>query len=260
MEHFIEKYLKSYYKEITPIEFYREMFPIGELEAEGERITGKYNAIAVELLPKEENKPSIKRYIINDDLKRINELLTSENFIIISPISYCGKSRESKNARFIYAIAFDLDGITEEQHIVDLFYQMENKILPIPTYTVFSGSGLHLYYQLEQPIPCFKNIVIQLADLKKDITKSIWNRYTTELYKSPQIESLFQGFRLVGGITKDGKNRTKAFKTGNKVSIEYLNEFVSDNKNKVEQFHYKSDLTLSQAAKLYPEWYEKRII
>ena len=124
MDNFILKYLNTYFEEVKPLEFYRDIFPLGELEEKEERIRGKYNAIAVELLPKEENQTSIKRYIVNNDLKRIEELLESENFIIISPISYCGKSRESKNARFIYAIAFDLDGITEEQHIIDLFYQI----------------------------------------------------------------------------------------------------------------------------------------
>lgn len=261
MENFILKYLNTYFEEVKPLEFYRDIFPLGELEEKDERTKGKYNAIAVELLPPdEENKTVVKRYIVNNDLKRIEELLESENFIIISPISYCGKSRKSENARFIYAIAFDLDGITEEQHIIDLFYQMENKILPTPTYTVFSGSGLHLYYQLETPLPCFKNIVVQLADLKKDLTKSLWNKFTTELYKSPQIESLFQGFRLVGGITKDGINRTKAFKTGRKIDIEYLNNFVTDEKNRVVRYEYKSELTLSAAAEKFPEWYEKRII
>lgn len=259
MEHFILQYLNKYYSEIQPLQFYRDIFPIGELERKDERVQGKYNAVAVELIQKEDNKTDVRRYIINDDLERIEKLLDSDNFIIISPISYCGKSRESKNARYIYALAFDLDGITEEQHINDLFYQIQNKILPLPTYTVFSGSGLHLYYQLEEPIPCFKNIVTQLSDLKKDLTKSIWNIYTTELYKSPQIESLFQGFRLVGGITKDG-NRTKAFKTGNKVSINYLNDFVTDKKNQVSRYSYKSELTLAAAAEKYPEWYQKRII
>jgi hypothetical protein len=258
MEHFILRFLNKYFKEVEPLEFYRNIFPPDELGKYKEKVKGKYNAIAVELLPKEENNTSIKRYIVNDDLRVLEELLQSDNFIIISPISYCGKSRESKNARFIYALAFDIDGITEEQHIIDLFYQMENKILPLPTYTVFSGSGLHLYYQFETPIPCFKNIVVQLAELKKDLTKSLWNKFTTELYKSPQIESLFQGFRLVGGVTKNGE-RTKAFKTGNVISINYLNDFV-DEKNKVVRYTYKSDLTLSVAAEKFPDWYEKRII
>lgn len=251
-------YLEQYFDEIEPLEFYRSIFPKGELQEKGVQEVGKYNAIAVELLPKVANqKGNIKRYTITDDLEKIEELLQSDNFIIISPISYAGKSRESINARFIYAIAIDLDGITTQQQITDLFYQMDNGINPLPTYTIFSGSGLHLYYLLDSAVPCYKNIVVQLAKLKKELTKGIWNRYTTTLYNTPQIESLFQGFRLVGGVTKD-KKRTKAFITGKTVSIEYLNSFVSK-ENQVSNYTYKSNLTLSKAKELYPEWYKKRI-
>ena len=260
----LTQYLETYFDEIEPREFYRNIFPLGELEENGQQIQGKYNAIAVELLPKDnESKVKVKRYIVNDDLNMIDELLKSDNFTIISPISYCGKSRESKNARYIYAIAIDLDGVSNTDYITDLFYQMSNEVIPTPTYTVCSGSGLHLYYQFETPIPCYENIVKQLMNLKNDLTKQIWNKYTTELYKNPQIESLFQGFRMVGGITKDGINRTRAFTTGTRINIEYLNRFVKD-ENKVKNFEKyitkKSKLSLSQAKEKYPEWYEKRVI
>ena len=69
---------------------------------------------------------------------------------------------------------------------------------------------------------------------------------------------MFQGFRLVGGVTKSG-SRTRAYETGKKVSIEYLNDFVAD-ENKVTSIVYKSNLTLNKAKELYPEWYDKRII
>ena len=260
----LTQYLETYFDEIEPREFYRNIFPLGELEEKGQQIQGKYNAIAVELFPKDEkNKVKVNRYIINDDLNMIDELLKSDNFTIISPISYCGKSRESKNARYIYAIAIDLDGVSNTDYITDLFYQMKNEVIPTPTYTVCSGSGLHLYYQFETSIPCYENIVKQLMNLKNDLTKQIWNKYTTELYKNPQIESLFQGFRMVGGITKDGINRTRAFTTGTRIDIEYLNHFVKD-ENKVKNFEKyitkKSKLSLSQAKEKYPEWYEKRVI
>ena len=260
MKHFILEYLNKNFDEIKPLEFYRSIFPIGELEEKEERTQGKYNAIAVELFQKDAEKTEVKRYIINNDLKVIETLLKSNNFVIISPISYCGKSRESKNARFIYAIAIDLDGITEEKYLIDLFHQMKNKRLPIPTYTVFSGSGLHLYYQLTEPIPCFKNIISPIIELKNALTKRIWNSYTTKLYDSPQIESLFQGFRLVGGVAKDGKTRTKAFITGNKVDIEYLNSFVNIENIKPKTAKKGVNLSLSEAAKKYPDWYERRII
>lgn len=258
MSNFILNYLQQYFEELQPLEFYRNIFPFGELESAGEQQQGKYNAIAVELQPTE-TETNVKRYLIHDDLKGIEQLLNSENFVIISPVSYAGKSRISSNARYIYAMAFDLDGVSQEQNIRDLFHQFNKEYLPKPTYTVFSGSGLHLYYQFEKPLPCFDNINKQLAILKKQLTSIIWNRYTTELYNNVQYESLFQGFRMVGGITKDGKSRTKVFETGGKIDIEYLNNFVDD-KYKVTEYSYKSNLTLAAAAEKYPLWYEKRII
>lgn len=258
MAHFIEEYMSNYFEEVEPIGFYRSIFPTGELEEKGKQRQGKYNGIAIELLPKEEDKPNSKRYIITDDLEELNTLVNSDNFVIISPISYAGRSRKSDNARFIYAIAIDLDGITNSDYLNDLFYQIDNEVLPRPTYTVFSGNGLHLYYQLDKPVACYKNITKQLKNLKNGLTRRIWNKYTTEDYDKPQIQSLFQGFRIVGGITKQGL-RTKAYLTGNKVSIDYLNSFV-DKKEQALNLSYKSNLSLAEAKEKYPEWYEKRIV
>lgn len=256
---FIREYLDTYFDEVNPYEFYRAIFPVGELEEKGVQIKGKYNAIAVELLPND-NKENIqaRRYFLHDGLESLNELLKSDNFIIISPISYAGKSRASQNARFIYAMAIDLDGITDIEKLQNLFHQIEIYYLPKPSYIVWSGTGIHLYYQFVKALPCYKNIVSQLAALKRELTKKIWNGFISELAEKPQIESLFQGFRLIGGITKGG-NRTKAYYIGEKVEIEYLNEFVPD-KYKIKEFAYKSNLTLQEAANKYPEWYDKRII
>lgn len=258
---FLVDYLEKYFDELTAAEFYRGIFPKGELATHEEKqVKGKYNAIAVELFPKdEENKVNVKRYVLTDDLEYLEELEKKDNFIIISPISYAGRKRTAENARFIYAMAIDLDGMTKEQNIIDLFHQIKHEVIPKPTYVVFSGNGLHLYYKFEKPIPCFRNIVEQLAKLKQAITKRVWNGYITSLSKKPQIQSLFQGFRMVGGRTKAG-NRVRAFLTGEEVSIEYLNGFCIKEENKVKEFVYKSNLTLKQAQEKYPEWYDKRII
>lgn len=258
---FIVKYLETYFDELTAKEFYRAVFPIGELATHKDKQQqGKYNAIAVELLPKaDENKSNARRYILTDELDYLEELEKKNNFIIISPISYAGRSRKAENARYIYAMAIDLDGITKEQHLIDLFYQIENEVLPKPTYIVASGNGLHLYYKFEKPIPAFNNISKQLQALKQELTKKIWNKYVTSLSDKPQLQSLFQGFRMVGGITKGG-GRVRAFETGEPVDIEYLNYFCINEKSKVKEFVYKSELTLKEAAAKYPNWYEKRIV
>lgn len=252
---FKEDYLGKFFEEVHPKEFYRDVFSDGELQKKGVYGDNRYNAIAVEL-----GEDKIRRYTITDDLDMIDELLQSDNFIIISPISYVGKSRNSDNARMMYALAIDLDGVNKEINIIDLFHQIEKvEHLPRPTYTVISGGGLHLYYVFEQPIPLFKNIVQQLTNLKNDLTRKIWNGYVTDLNDKVQYQSIFQGFRLVGGVTKSG-SRTKAYKTGEKITIDYLNKFVFDEKNQVKQFAYKSNHTLEQAKSKFPEWYRKRIV
>ena len=257
---FITEYLSQFYDEAEPKEFYRAVFPTGELERTGVREKGKYNGIAVELLPKRiEGRQVTRRYTITDDLDMIDRLTQSKEFIIISPISYAGKSRESKNARYIYGLAIDLDGVDKPENIRDLFHQMDNaEFLPKTTYIVASGTGLHLYYLFREPVPCFKNITKQLSVLKTALVRKIWNMYTTSLSNRIQIQSLFQGFRMVGGVTKVG-TRVRAFETGPKVTIDYLNGFV-DPEYQVTQFTYRSKLTLSEAKVKYPEWYEKRIV
>lgn len=257
----LTKYLETYFDEISAAEFYRYIFPKGELDLAMKYTPGKYTGIAVEILPNRRTK----RHTITDDLQEIDKLLQSENFCLASPISYSGKSRKSENARFLYAITFDVDGIIvyedgKPQGLIDLLYQVNgpSERLPNPTFIVSSGTGLHLYYVLEKPIPLFKNVVKQLKEYKHEMTRILWNGYITELEDNVQQESIFQGFRMVGTVTKTG-GRVRAFQTGERVSMEYLNGFVGE-KYKVTEYAYKSNLTLAQAKEKYPEWYQKRIV
>ena len=257
---FIAEYLSQYYDEASPKKFYRAVFPMGSLEQAGVREKGKYTGVAVEILPeRKDGRQVTRRYTITDDLNMIDQLIKSDEFIIISPISYAGKSRESKNARYLHGIAIDLDGVDKLSRLQDLIHQMDTAVfLPKATYMVASGTGLHLYYLFQEPVPCFKNITKQLSVLKTALVRKIWNMYVTSLSNHVQIQSLFQGFRMVGGITKVG-TRVRAFETGQKVTIEYLNEFVNP-EYQATQFTYKSKLLLSEAKVKYPEWYEKRIV
>ena len=82
---FIADYLASYFDELEPKEFYRAIFPAGELASHSEiDKQGKYNAIAVELLSKEEDRKNARRYVITDELDILDKLQESNNFIIIS--------------------------------------------------------------------------------------------------------------------------------------------------------------------------------
>ena len=261
----LTNYLYTYYDEVEPIEFYRDIFN-HDLQEKGNFEQGRYNGIAVEVTKekKEDGKNKILRHTITDDLEKINEMIQRDNFCLMSPISYVGKSRNSDNARVLYALTIDLDGVIiledgRPQGIIDLFHQIE-KIhrIPLPPYIVSSGTGLHLYYVFKKPILLYKNVVEQLQKYKHRLTDIIWQGYITKLEDNVQFESLFQGFRVVGTITKRG-TRARAFLTGEKVDFDYMNEFVSD-EYKVTDINYKSKLSLAAAKEKYPEWYEKRII
>lgn len=247
-------------EEVSAAAFYRELFPEGELQRREESHNYKYNAIACEI-----SNP-VRRYTLGNDLEHLDELLQSENFVIMSPISYVGKARTAKNARLLYAIVFDLDGIKGLPGLRDLFFQMSNDILPYPTFTVNSGNGLHLYYFLDVPVPLFPSVTQPLEKLKNRLTRQIWNQYVTKLYeeKCVQYEPIWQPFRIVGGITKDYRktgHRSRAWRTGKPVSLEQLNRYVPEEyrmpKNSIQ---YKSEMSLEEAKEKYPDWYERRIL
>jgi hypothetical protein len=255
--------LESSFSEVSYMDFYREIFPVGSFEERGVYEKGLYNGIAVAI---SQGEKRVKRLTVTDDLEAIEDLAVSNDFCLMSPISYAGKSRKSQNARFLYALAIDLDGLEtlDQWHFfmqqIEYGHEMLSFVwgLPRPTYLVSSGTGIHIYYVFEKPVPMFRNIVEQLEVLKRRLTWQAWTQGASSLSENVQYESLFQGFRMVGTITKKG-GRCRAFHVGEKVSVEYLNQFVPE-EYRVTSFTYKSDLRLDAAARLYPEWFQRRVV
>lgn len=250
------EYLQTYFEEVTAREFYRAVFPEGSFERAGHPEDEKANGIITVI----EDEKARNRMVF-DDLAVIDEVKGKE-FAVMSPVAYSGRNRTAKNARWLHGIAIDLDGV-ELQNLRDVFYQMENGILPRSTYCINSGHGLHLYYLLEKPVPLYNHLQDKLREFKYELIAKIWNRYTSTYTERDQVQyqGIFQGFRMVGTQSKLGKRYpVRAFETGDKVTIEYLNDFLMDKTKAVTGFHYKSDLSLAEARKKYPEWYEKRIV
>ncbi len=252
------EYLIERFPEVSPIDFYRDIFPIGSFEKKGIVENKKSNGILTEINFKNSNSS-----IIFDDLEEI-KLNLKRKFIITSCISYAGRRRTSSNARWLYGITIDLDGVNLTT-LNDLFYQIKNGFHLMPTYVCNSGHGLHIYYIFKEPIALYKHTHEKLRLFKYEIISNIWNRFTSTLTERNEVQyqGIFQGFRMVGTQTKLGKNfLVRAFKTGEKIDIFDLNNFIHDESKKLkkEDFHYKSKLSLEEAKEKYPEWYEKRII
>ena len=216
----LTKWLEQFFDEIEPKEFYREIFPEGELDAEGKFSKGKYAGVIIEVTEKVKKaksgktKPVVKRYSITDDLNIIDAVLKSGNFCLTAPISYAGKSRGAENARFLYAMAVDLDDIRVRKDgvpigLIDLWNVHIERIgrIPKPTLIVSSGTGLHLYYVFEKAIPLFPNIAKQLQKFKHELTRLCWNEGIVDIKSDADIqyEGIYQGFRMPGTITKAGK-------------------------------------------------------
>ena len=268
------EWLQNSFPSVSPMSFYRGIFPEGELEKKGERVTGKYCGIIVEITGdrKPDGKRKIKRYSITDELDAVQKIMDSDNFCLCSPISYAGKQRTADHARMVYALAIDVDKIRmkpdrrtgEPEGLRDLYHQMHTaKYLPVPTYMVSSGTGLHLYYLLENPLPLRQNIAQELQKLKRELTKKVWNGYVVSIESSKDIqqEGIYQGFRMPGTATKNG-GRAEAFLTGEKVSLDYLNSFVDEKyrAKDAEEYRRTGQIRLSEAKELYPDWYDRRIV
>lgn len=244
--------------QVTPAEFYREVFPEGSLGVRGEPEIQRPNMIFTMIEKDAQDKPRAFNRLVFDDLKDL-DMVKGAEFAVASPVAYRGKNRTAANAHHLWGFCIDLDGVKMDQ-LRDLLYQIQNDVLPTPTYIVNSGHGLHVYYLLEEPVPLYKHLHRPLDELKKGLTKIVWNRYTSEIDpEKRQFQGIFQGFRMPGTQSKLGKRYpVVAFRFGNKTSIDVLNRYVED-KYRIPDLEQQR-LPLAQAKELYPEWYEKRIV
>lgn len=248
------------FKSSSAAEFYRDMFPAGTFEnrvgrKDAYEKTNKGNGFIVYT---EDEKKHTR--IVFDDLAELYELLNNE-CAFMSPISYFGRNRTAKNARYIYALAFDLDEVGREQISSFFDYHIYQKHYPQPTYVVNSGGGVHLYYFFKQPIPMTPKNQKALKILKYELTTKMWNEDTSGL-EERQYQGLNQGFRLVGSKTKRGETVT-CWKTGERVTVEELAEYIpKENARDVGILYrmWNSTTPLEEARKKWPEWYEQRIV
>ena len=270
---------KKGYNSISPIDFYNSIFgeDLEDHRSPEDYRSGEYGAIAVEKKKRvdKNGKPilrldkktgkKVETYrghritITKGNLELYRFIEESEGFCLMSPISYAGKHRTLKNARYLYALCIDVDHL-KPNGLRELIHSwtgrpMEYR-LPKPTYIVCSGRGLHLYYVFKKAIPLWPNIFQSIADAKTDLTRRLWSSYVTSKWEKPEYESLVQGFRIPGTITKDG-GYALAFECGEKVTIEYMNQFLPADKQMTEI--YKTDYTRAQAKALFPDWYKRRI-
>ena len=268
--------LESRFTEFKCIDFYREIFGYNNLQQRGEINNGKYNPIILDYFV---DKSLVgyeypKSGIVFEDMEEYNYFLERDDSfgIITNGCTYVGSSRKEKNSRFMYAMIIDLDYVSTYEKFENLLHQFEyNENVITPTYLVNSGTGFHLYYVFDKPIPLFKKNREWLRLLQNQIQWHVWNDYTSSNANEEDIQKLniTQGYRMVGTNTKLGKEyKARAFKVGDTFSLDSFDGFLEEQKavNKSlftseELKIFNTDhLTLKKAELLYPEWYQERIV
>lgn len=216
-----------------------------------------------------------------DDIKvcgwdSLEELMGRYKFVVTTPATYVGRRRFKSNARYLYALAFDLDevGVPEMSEVI---HQQTIGMTPQANIIVNSGDGIHLYYILAKPMPLYPKVYETLTNIKKALTRLIWNKASSRTGEDNQvqIQPIIQPFRVPGSRTKHGDIVTawhnadaplhtieELNRFASKPTLKYLNSGVSQEQARaLDKGAYSTNrLTKARAKELYPDWYQKRIV
>lgn len=257
--------LESRYEEVNGYDFYRDIFPVAERSDEQHTDFSHPSPIFLCYDPEKGYKVRHKMHSDTWEDDYI-EFVEQQPNCVCGGLLYRQQRNLIENAQQMNALIFDLDGVGEHE-LRNLLHRFELgpetlRSLPVPTYLVASGTGVHLYYVFREPIDLFPNIKLQMKSMKHDLTFKIWEYKATSREKQIQYQSINQGFRMVGSINEKHGNEIKAYRTGDKITINELNKYVIDKNNRVDlQKRFKpSKMTREEAALTYPEWYKRVII
>ena len=251
-------------EEVTAMEVYTDIFRLGEglIQKAGEEVecrNRKSNPLGY--WKNDSAEAGHFRIMFDDTFEETLKELQKADFAILNGVTYFGRRNLQASANRMYALIFDLDGVSDSTLNNFMSGAVRAGAYPVPNYVALSGHGVHLYYVFEDPVPLYPHIKIQMKDLKYALTEKMWNSYTSE-DENVQYQGINQGFRVIGGKTKIDGVRVKAFMVNkHPFSLGQICEYVTKEHRVDESKLYKeSRITLDQAQKLYPEWYQKRVV
>lgn len=259
---------------VSAMDMYSDIFKLGEgyLQNENEN-EHDMKANPIMYFKNNDEKKGHYRIMFEDSFEDILNEAKEYDFAIMNAITYFGRRRDQNHASKMFAMIIDLDYVDSKKLRNFLEAAIMVDAYPVPNYLVLSGSGVHLYYVFEDPIPLYPNIKLQLKNFKYALTTKIWNQYTSN-EENPQMQGIYQPFRIVDGKTKytyndvlmnrEGKvvYRARAYKLNeHPFNLNSLGEYIPE-ENRVDEskLFRESQITLEEAKEKYPEWYEKVIV
>lgn len=255
--------------EVTAMDVYTDMFKLGEgfIQKEGEP-PGQFKANPIAYYRKKGAKTGHYRVMFEDTFEKVlEEVQQADDFSLLNGITYFGRRNVQAHASKMFAMIFDLDGVTDSTLNNLLSGAIVGHAYPVPNYVILSGHGVHLYFIFEEPVSLYPYIKIQLKQLKYALTGKMWNGYTST-EKKVQQQGINQGFRVIGSHAKADSPEpiVRAFRVNEhpfslRQLCEYVPKEVPDGFVLNEEKLWKeSKYTLEEAKKKFPEWYQKVVI
>lgn len=247
--------------EVSAMDVYSDMFRLGKgfIQKSGEP-PGEHKANPIVL---GSFGGSMRRCVLFEDAfeETLQEFRAPEcEWAIVNGLTYWGRANTAGAQSKMCAMVFDLDGQDDETLGNFLHGCLSDpQVYPCPRYVTLSGTNVHLYYVLDEPLGLYPNTKLQLKQLKYALTDRMWNMYTSRERK-PQHQGINQGFRAVGTRTKQG-GTVRAFRLGGRSTLAELNSFVPVGSRVDGTRRWReSRMSLAEAAERFPEWYRRVVV
>jgi len=219
--------LSSFGDQVNAYTMYEDIF--GDLEME----------LPIVIIDEDEATKHIKQMQISDAIA----IGTCRNDVLIGGCTYIKGWISKKTAKDIHTFIIDMDNTysgTLRNALQHDWYSASGEPFAKPTYIVNSGTGLHLYFVLAEPIPNYHSMTANIDKLYRALAI----QQSKRVFVERQVQWFGQDFRCAGGLNKYGWENT-IFKVGDKWDIDDLAKAVGINEHYI---HYGEKRTTKPKA------------
>ena len=203
--------LSEYGEEVSPYTLYEDIF--GDTEQ------------TMPIVFIDEGEEQTTKHIVPMSIDEAMARCEDRSDMLMGGCTYFNNWISKKSAKDIYTFIIDMDNVYSGTLLNALqkdWRTANNEVLPMPTYIVNSGTGLHLYFVLTEPIPNYKATTENIDKLYRALAVQ---QTTKRVYLKKQVQWFGQDFRMAGGMNKYNWKNT-VFRVGEKWDIDELGKAV----------------------------------